>query len=148
MDCRCGNARLRRTRSLAVIRSTCTKLATLRFPPVRSQSPPITSTNDRVDTAHCSTKKLHRNSRSASAAQPVTRVVSNQFTFGVLKRTAPPALTPSKEELAVVDAPEPKVQRCRSFEATFSLLQSRHGRDRLGSRLSTLSTSSGASASR
>jgi len=107
----------------------------------RPTSEPITSTSERVDTAPCSAKKLHRKSRSASAT-PSTRAVSNPFNFGVLKRTTPPAFTPSKENPAVVGAPEPKVQRPRSFGTTFSFLQSRHGRGRLGSRSSTSSTKS------
>jgi len=68
----------------------------------------------------------------------------NPFTFGILKRTALPVFTPSKEGLAVVDAPELKAERRRSSGATFSLLRPRHGRDHLESRSSTLSTKSGA----
>jgi hypothetical protein len=113
----------------------------------RPTSDPITGMNERVDTASCSAKKLHRKSRGATAAQPGTRAISNPFTFGVLKRATPPASTLSKEGLAVVDALEPKVQRRHSFGATFSFLQSQHGRYRFGSRSSTSSTSSGASTS-
>jgi hypothetical protein len=119
--------------------------AAVRWP--RPTSDPITDMNERVGTAPCSAKKLHRKSRSATAAQPGTRAISNPFTLGVLKRTTTPAPTPSKEGLAVLDASEPKVQRRHSFGATFSFLQSRHGRDRFGSRSSTSSTKSEASTS-
>jgi hypothetical protein len=110
----------------------------------RPTSDPITNMNERVDRLP---RKLHRKSRSAAAAQPDARTVTNPFTFGVLKRMTPPAPTPSNEELAAVDAPEPKVQQRRSFGASFSFLQSRHGRDRLGSRSSISSTKSAASTS-
>jgi hypothetical protein len=90
----------------------------------RPISDPITNMNERADRAP---KMLHRKSRSAGAAQPDARTVTAPFTFGVLKRTTPPASTPSKEELAVVDAPEPRVQRRRAFGASFSFLLSRHG---------------------
>jgi hypothetical protein len=116
-------------------------------PRPRPTSEPITGMNERVDTAPCSAKKLHRKSRSATAAQPGTRAISNPFTFGVPKRTTPPASTPPKGGLAVVDAPEPNVQRRHSFGATLSFLQSRHGRDSLNSRSSTSSTKSEASTS-
>jgi hypothetical protein len=110
----------------------------------RPISDPITNTNERADRAP---KMLHRKSRSAGAAQPDARAVANPFTFGVLKRTTPPASSSSKEELVVVGAPEPKAQHCRAFGASFSFLQSRHGRDRLGSRSSISSTKSGSSTS-
>ena len=77
----------------------------------------------------------------------VARAVSNPFTFGILKQMTLPVFTPPKEGLAVVDAPELKAERRRSFGATFSLLQPRHGKDHLESRSSTLSTKSGASTS-
>jgi len=102
----------------------------------RPISDPITST----------TKKLHRRSRSTAASPPDAGTVSNPFTFGILRRTTPSAFTPSKDELAVLDAPELKPER-RSFGATFSFLQPWHGKTRLGSRSSTSSTKSEASTS-
>jgi len=110
----------------------------------RPISDPGTSRNENADTTSHSTNKLHRKSRSAAASP---KAVSNPFTFGILKRTTPPPSTPSKEELAISDAPDSEPERRRSFGATFSFLQPRHGRDRLGSRSSTSSTSSRASTS-
>ena len=103
----------------------------------------MTSMKEREGTAPCSTRKLHRKSRSAAASQPGMRAVSNPFTFGILKRTTPPESTPSKEDLAGVGAPEPKAER----QMMLSPLQSWHGRDYLGSRPSISITKSGASAS-
>ena len=109
------------------------------------------STNESADTTPYSPprspKKLHRKSRSTSDSQPGTRAVSNPFNFGIQKRTTPPAFTPSKSELAAVDAPEAKPERRRSFGSTFSFLQPWHGRAHLGSRSSTSSTQSGVSTS-
>ena len=53
----------------------------------------------------CSPKKLHRKSRGATVPQPGARAQSNPFHFGIPKQTTTPAFTPSKPELAVVDAP-------------------------------------------
>ena len=108
--------------------------------PMATISGPSTSTNEGANTSPCSPKKLHRKDRSATAFQPGTRAISNPYHSGIPKRTA---FTPSKSELAVVDAPESKPERRRSFGATFSW----HGRGRLESRLSTLSTKGGASTS-
>jgi hypothetical protein len=102
-----------------------------------------TSTTASTDTKISSTKKLHRTSRASPAS---AKAISNPFTFGVLKRATPPATLPSKEEHVAVNVPEHKPERRRSFGATFSFLQPRHGRDRLGSTSSTSSTSSGESA--
>ena len=99
----------------------------------RPISDPSTSTNEGVDTTLCPPKKLHRKSQSVMASQPGARAVSNPFHhFGISKRTTPPAFTPSKSELAVVDTSESKLERRRSFGATFSFLQPWHGRDSLG----------------
>jgi hypothetical protein len=109
--------------------------------PPRPVSDPGTGMNEGADTTPRSTNKLHRRSRSAVDSRPA----SNPFTFRVLKRTTSPAFTPPKEELAVVDAPEPRPERRRSFGTTFSFLQPWHRRDRLGSRSSESSTNSGSS---
>ena len=123
--------------------------ADLRRP--RPISDTSTSTNESADATPYSPprspKKLHRKSRSTSAAQPGTRAVSNPFNFAIQKRTTPPAFTPSKSEIATVDAPESKPEQRRSFGSTFSFLPPWHGRDRLGSRSSTSSTNSAASTS-
>ena len=103
----------------------------------------MTSMNEREGIMPCSTRKSHRKSRSAAASQPGLRAASNPFTFGILKRTTPPEFTPSKEELAVVGAPEPKAGR----QMMLSPRQSWHGRDYLGNRLSTSVTRSGELAS-
>jgi hypothetical protein len=89
-------------------------------------------------------KTLHRKSRISAASQPA---VSSPFNFGILKGTTPLVFTPPKEGPAVVDALELKSERRRSFGATFSFLQPRRGRNRLGSRSSRSSTKSGASTS-
>ena len=106
-------------------------------------SDPSTSTKEGTNTTPCSPKKLHRKDRSTTASQP--RPISNPFNFGIPKRTAPPAFTPSKSELAVVDVPGSKPERHRSVGATFSFLQPWHGSDRLGRRSSTSNTKSRAS---
>ena len=108
-----------------------------------------TSTTGSLPATTCSTRKLHRNSGSGSAA-PLTgrRAASNPFTFGVVqKRTSPPATAPSKQDSTTLGAPGANPERRRSLTATLSFLQSRHVRDRLGSRSNTPSTTSGVSTS-
>ena len=118
---------------------------------LRPISDPGTSTNESADTTPRSPprspKKLHRKSYSATTSQPGARPASNPFHFGIPRRTTPPAFTPPKSELVVVDTPEPKPEQRRSFGTTFSFLPPWHGRDRLGSRSSTSSSQSGASTS-
>ena len=113
----------------------------------RPISDPSTSTNEGVDTTLCPPKKLYRKNRNAMAPQPGARAVSNPFHFGISKRTTPPAFTPSKSELVVVDASESELERRRSFEATFSVLHPWHGRDSLESGSSTSIEKSGSSTS-
>ena len=119
-----------------MIRSTCINLVTSPFPPAgphplgaaaearrpKSTSDPMTNMDERVDAVPCSAKRLHRKSRSAATSQPSMRTASNPFTFEILERTTLPVSTPSKGELASMEASGAIAERRCSFGTYFRSL--------------------------
>ena len=75
--------------------------------------------NEREVTLYCSAEVPHRKSRSAATSQPGMSAVSNSFTFGILERTTLPVSTPSKEDLAVMEASGSKAEWRRRLEHVF-----------------------------
>lgn len=140
------SARLRLTRSLAVIRSTCTNLVAPRFPSEGRGS--------RVRTTKANFRLYHQHEKEATSKEskcrgfPTGRENCIELVHFRDTETNDSACAHSlQRRTRGLDAPDLRAGRRRSFGAMFSFLQPRHGRNRLESTSSTSRTKSGVSTS-